>query len=120
MNQQHTSNAILHYPLSSFRLSASGRSKCPRTPLLPLLRLFLEFPARGHCIITSCRKWLLLTHPITLGHVSRTQSMTQPIVHEMGMGATKETSKTHFKFFSKFYIKCEVEFDNLGLKYIEC
>jgi len=37
------------------------------------------------------------------------------------MGVSKDTSKkVHFKFYSKFYIECEIEFDSFGLKYKEC
>jgi len=38
------------------------------------------------------------------------------------MGVSKRTSKknVHFKFYSKFYIECEMEFDSLGQQHKEC
>jgi len=65
------------------------------------------------------------THPVTLGHVFLDRNtharVKQFIVREMGMGFSKDTSKTAKKFklsessdFIPFYIECEIEFDSLG------
>jgi len=48
--------------------------------------------------------------------------MTSFIVHEMGDECFYEITlkNVHLKFYSKFYMKYEIEFDSLCLKYKEC
>ena len=58
------------------------------------------------------------THSVKLGQVSLDPptyplTMTSFIVHEIGMDVPIRTPKyVHLKFYSKFYMECEIEFDS--------
>ena len=57
------------------------------------------------------------THPVVIGQVF----LDPFIVHEWGWVFLREHLKNvHFKFYSQFYMECEIEFDSLGLKFQEC
>src|SRR6218665_1488832 len=82
---------------------------------------------RSHCIMTSLQKlpfWTQLPTLSGLVRLPQTQpaplTVTSFIVHEIGMSVSMRTpQKVHLKFYSKFYVGCEIEFVSLGLIYME-
>src|SRR6218665_2830221 len=82
---------------------------------------------RSHCIMTSLQTlpfWTQLPTLSGLVKLPHTQppplTVTSFIVHEIGMSVSMRTpQKVHLKFYSKFYVGCEIEFVSLGLIYKE-